>query len=536
LDAEQLGTAQEEIAKSYDDFPYESVPFPLSHPDRLATLGTLFGMKPPPVSSCRVLELGCASGGNLIPMACQLPGSEFLGMDLSANQVREGIKLIERLGLSNISLEHNDILALGDEIGKFDYIICHGVYSWVPEEVKDKILALCSGHLTRDGIAHISYNTYPGWHMREMIRNMMRYHVRQIDDTQTKVNQARALLDFLSTSVPTEDNPYGLHIKHELEVLRDMGDHYIAHEQLGVCNTPVYFHQFAEHAMRHGLQYLAESEFSKMLANNLSSEVATTLEKIGGDIIQKEQYMDFVRNRYFRSTLLCHKEQVLERSIDPGVISKSHLAAQVEPQSEALNFESPTQDLFKDCNGGKEFNVMNPITKVALILLNEAWPSSISFQSLCEKALAKLDRSKDDEIYRQYESPERALMTDLMQCYTANVVELRVCPVQFVTEVSNTPAVTPLARCQAEAGHSITNQRHERVVLIDFAQHVIRFLDGQHDRQSLVDELMTLLDDGVLVMTDKGEKMEDQVQARSNLQTLVDNILEQLPARAILIA
>jgi len=535
LDSEQLSTAQAEIAKSYDDFPYVSHPIPRSHPDLLATMGTLFGMTPPTVSSCRVLELGCASGGNLIPMAYQLPGSEFLGTDLSAKQVHEGTRLIEKLGLSNISLEHKDILDLGDEIGNFDYIIAHGVYSWVPAAVKDKILALCRGHLSPNGIAYISYNTYPGWHMREMIRNMMRYHVQQIDDAQMQVSQARALLDFLSTSVPTEDNPYGLYIKHELESIGNKDDYYIAHEHLDVVNTPVYFHQFAEHAMRHGLQYLAESEFSTMLANNLSPEVISTLGKIKGDIVQKEQYMDFVRNRYFRCTMLCHKEQVLERSIDPGVIAKFHIAAQVEPQTEALDLESLTQDLFKESNNGNQFKVRNPITKVALVLLNEAWPCTISFQSLCEKALAKLDRSKDDDIYQKFGSPERALMTDLLLCYTADVIELHVCPVQIVTEVSNTPVVTPLARCQAESGQSITNQRHERVDLADFSQHVIRFLDGKHDRQSLVDELMTLLDDGVLVMADKGEKIEDQVQARNNLQTLVDNILEQLPARAILI-
>ena len=303
-----------------------------------------------------------------------------------------------------------------------------------------------------------------------------------------------------------------------------------------MINTPVYFHQFAEHAIHNGMQYLAESKFNTMVANDLSPEVASTLGKIGRNIIQKEQYMDFVRNRYFRCTLLCHKEQVLERNIDPGVISKFHIAAQVEPQNESLNLDSLTQDLFKASNNGNQFTVRNPITKVALTLLNEAWPCTISFQSLCEKALAKLDRSKDDDFFQKSGSPERALMTELLLCYTADAIELHVCPVQIVTEVSNTPVVSQLARCQAEVGQSITNERHERVDIVEFARHVIRLLDGQHDREALVDELMTLLDDGVLAMTDKSANMEDPVQARSKLQALVDNVLEQLPAKAILIA
>jgi hypothetical protein len=68
---------------SYGDVPYVSQPFPQTHPDRLATLGRLFGLTPAPIPRCRVLELGCASGGNLIPLAYQLPESEFVGVNPS---------------------------------------------------------------------------------------------------------------------------------------------------------------------------------------------------------------------------------------------------------------------------------------------------------------------------------------------------------------------------------------------------------------------------------------------------------------------
>src|SRR5262245_46429032 len=82
---------------SYDEIPYESHPYPQSHPERLATVATLFGMTPPPIEACRVLELGCAAGGNLIPMAQTLPGSTFLGIELSARQADEGRATIEAL-------------------------------------------------------------------------------------------------------------------------------------------------------------------------------------------------------------------------------------------------------------------------------------------------------------------------------------------------------------------------------------------------------------------------------------------------------
>jgi cyclopropane fatty-acyl-phospholipid synthase-like methyltransferase len=155
---------------SYDKVPYESEPFVQTHPDRLATLGRLFGLSPVPITQCRVLELGCAGGGNLIPMACQLPQSRFVGVDFSKRQVEMGRKVIQVLSLSNIRIGLANIMDVDQTWGVFDYIICHGVYSWVADDVQEKILSIAKENLAENGIAYVSYNTYPGWHMREMIR------------------------------------------------------------------------------------------------------------------------------------------------------------------------------------------------------------------------------------------------------------------------------------------------------------------------------------------------------------------------------
>src|SRR5262249_21258700 len=161
---------------SYDEVPYTSHPFPQTHPDRLATVATLMGLRPAPVQRCRVLELGCVSGGNLIPMVATLPESRFVGLDLSLLQIESGRRQAEALGLKNVELLNRNLREVGPDLGQFDYVICHGVYSWVPPEIRDKILAICSQNLAPDGVAYVSYNTYPGWHMRGMIRDMMSYH------------------------------------------------------------------------------------------------------------------------------------------------------------------------------------------------------------------------------------------------------------------------------------------------------------------------------------------------------------------------
>lgn len=134
------------MVNAYDEVLYPGYPRSQTHPDRLATLATLFGMKPAPVERCRVLELACGDGGNLIPMALGLPESEFVGIDSAACPVAQGRTLSESLGLKNITLRQLDIMEVASDFGQFDYIIIAGLYSWVPPPVQDKILVTCKAH------------------------------------------------------------------------------------------------------------------------------------------------------------------------------------------------------------------------------------------------------------------------------------------------------------------------------------------------------------------------------------------------------
>src|SRR5262249_6262531 len=224
------------------------------------------------------------------------------------------------------------IMDVDHNTGQFDYIICHGVYSWVPAEVRDKILAICSQNLAPNGIAYVSYNTYPGWHIRGMIREMMAYHVRQFSDPKERVQQARAFVEFLTQAVGDPQTIYGGLLQIEADSLRKSSDTYIFHEHLEEVNRPVYFHEFAQSAAAHGLQYLAEAK-PHLLSQSLSVEAAKTLERIAGDLIAGEQYLDFVRNQTFRRTLLCHREVSLKRPPDPAQVQRLHATGLAQPSN-----------------------------------------------------------------------------------------------------------------------------------------------------------------------------------------------------------
>jgi SAM-dependent methyltransferase len=185
----------------YDEVPYQGGAYPQTNPERLATIATLFGMRPPPIEKCRVLEIGTADGSNLIPLSYIYPNSEFLGIDLSASQVATGNAIIRELGLKNIQLEALDIAELRNNTGVFDYIICHGVFSWVPRLIQDAIFDVCARLLTPNGIAYISYNTYPGWSFRGVARDIMCFHAGPFKRAEDKIEQACAMLRFVAESV-----------------------------------------------------------------------------------------------------------------------------------------------------------------------------------------------------------------------------------------------------------------------------------------------------------------------------------------------
>ena len=171
----------------YDAVAYPGHAFAQTHPARLATIAHFHGLKAASPQRMRVLELGCGRGGNLLPMAAQYPQSDFVGLDLSGSAIAKATIAQQELGLRNIAFHHRDILAVGDELGTFDYILVHGVYSWVPDIVREAILAIFGRLLTPHGIAYVSYNALPGCRLRDLARDVMLYATRDVHEPEERV-------------------------------------------------------------------------------------------------------------------------------------------------------------------------------------------------------------------------------------------------------------------------------------------------------------------------------------------------------------
>ena len=527
-------------AFSYDEVPYESHPFAQTHPSRLFTIGTLFGMRPTPVQRCRVLELGCAAGGNLIPMAEYLPDSEFVGLDLSARQIQDGTEMVKAFGFKNITLKHASIMDVNDSYGMFDYIICHGVFSWVPNDVQEKVFQICSKQLTPNGIAYISYNTYPGWHLRGMIRDMMRYHSERFNTPQLRTQQARALLDFLAQSVRQDGGAYSVLLKTELETLRTQADHYLYHEHLEEVNAPLYFYQFASRAKTHGLKYLGESRVGTMVTGNFGPEIEKTLRMLATDQIQAEQYMDFLRNRMFRETLICLERVQPNWAVNPEALRVLHVASAAKPvdaagqplQVATVNNEDNIS--YKSPNG-MSMATTRPLLKATMQVLGNNYPATIPFDVLRKQARELMGGDSADA--KLIAEDTQVIAIGLLNCYMgSDLIELHGMPINFVKQISDKPTATPMARFQATKSATVTNRRHEVVRLNDLDRHLVPLLDGKNDKAALVEKLILVAQSGALNVQRDGLTLYDANEIQQALNAIIEQAIGNVARMALLVS
>jgi len=525
-------TDAQEIVTSYDALTYDSHPYSATHPDHLATVAQLFGMQPPDVDSARVLELGCAAGGNLIPLALAIPSARFLGVDLSRRQIGEGVKLVGQLGLTNIELQHRSILDVGPEDGEFDYILCHGVFSWVDRDVQEKIFEICANQLSPQGVAYISYNTNPGWYLRGMVRQMMCFHSRQFNDPQTQIQQARALLDFLINAGSAGDETYHALLRRELEIIRGRQDSYLYHEHLEDVNDPLFFYEFVERAEKHRLRYLGESQFSEMVPANFGEHVNKTLTELQAGLIHTEQYLDFLRNRTFRRTLLCHQDVQLNRQLGPQQLSGLFVSSSLKPAETDANLSS-SDPLSFQTESGPTVTVTKPIHKAALVGLGEIWPEPVPFDSLAAFAYSKLGDVlvRDAENYEQEKADLGGLCLEL---FAKDLLELRNRPLRFTTEISERPVASPLSIQQAAEHPFVTSLAHQVVNLNDLTRKLLPQLDGGNDRAALREFLESLAEEGKIVIEQYGVK-QDAGMRPELLEKLLDRELKTLARNGVLI-
>jgi len=546
-------------ASAYDEVIYPSAIYPQTHPDRLATIAHLMGLGPAAVSGARVIELGCGDGANLITMAFGLPGSQFHGVDLAGEPIRKGNQLIHTLGLTNVSLRQLDLLETPADLGRFDFIIAHGLYSWVPAPARDKILALCGAHLADQGVAYVSYNAYPGNHLRDIVRHMMRFHVQNFSAPMEKVRQARALVKFAADAKP---NP-GLWqnvLKQQSERVSRYTDAGFFHDDLSAINQPFYFHEFMEQAAVHGLQYLSEADLPEMLGEGFGAEVTAMLRQLdSANVIVREQYLDFLKGRSFRQTLLCRRDTKLDRALKPErALALLAVAETRLVKPDAVISSSATEDFAGP--RGAVIGTSHPVVKAALVHLGNVFPQAVPVQDLVHlarercsgpvhstKASGSSSKSPGHAAGEamapgpprevSFASDAADLAEFLVRTCAMGFVELYTHAPPFTTHISEKPVASALARCQIQQGEVISTLRHQTYKVEGLlSQTLLRLLDGTHDHAALLRILGELLRSGAATITREGQPLANLAEAEAMLPSQLEENLRRLARAGVLVA
>jgi SAM-dependent methyltransferase len=405
-----------------------------THPDRLAAVGKLFGMAPAPVTGCRVLEIGCGDATNLICMAYALAASRFTGVDAAPEPLAIGQHVVDRLRLRNVTLLAQDLRWIGPAFGEFDYIMAHGVYSWVSMDIRDRLMAVCAERLAPNGIALISYNTPPGRAVRQLLRDALRFHTQAVVGPDAKLSEARHFLQFFLQS-RTMAEEWAPIVEREVQLMLERGDGGLFHDDLAPVNDPVYFHEFAAHAARHGLQYLGDAQPHEMIDQN------GVLEWAGDDVIAREQYLDFLKARRFRETLLCRGTVRLDRA----------------PLAEVMD-----GFCFSSAGRGVRVRAADEIVQRVALALDQVYPLPVRFEELVP-----------------YAGDRAALREILFSLVRGGFASLHIHDFPCEDSVTPRPTASALARLQAEDTDSVSNLLQQTVELDDAARKLIVFLDGK---------------------------------------------------------
>ena len=340
----------------YSELGYKSMPFPYTTPATLEAYAALVGVSAPNPKTARVLELGATYGGNIISQALFNPDATFVGVELSQEQVEKGNEVIANAGLTNVSLIQSDIASIGSEIGTFDYIIAHGVYSWIDDGVKDALLRLIDEHLAEDGIAYISYNTYPGWHTMEEVRQLMMFSNR--DKAQfnhkEKVLHGKTIGSIVGSQILKYDNLKERNSKFlgALRSVMQKDEYYVGHDHLEPNNDPVYFYQFNDHLGAHNLAYLCDADLTLSMVRSFDADIADTLDKLAlNDHVAQEQYLDFILDTTFRKSIICkakHAESVTYDMGNPKLVNSVPMRTIINNFTYTILFNEEALSMFEN--------------------------------------------------------------------------------------------------------------------------------------------------------------------------------------------
>ncbi|MEM6778951.1 MAG: methyltransferase regulatory domain-containing protein [Planctomycetota bacterium] len=472
----------------YDEIPYPDFIHLRTDPAHLAAIAQLHGVPSASPTSCRVLELGCGRGANLLSLASLYPESEFLGVDLSASQIEAGEQRRQLAGLSNVNLRQHDIQGGLIDQEPFDFIIAHGVYSWVPKSVRDQLLTICRDALSPQGLAVISFNAYPGWHMKSIARDILRDLASRPTGSADPTNAIEVARDHLAqiSEIVPKQSAYGMVLREQVALLAQSDLAYLHHEQFESVNDPCLFSDFAKDLSKRQLQHVADANVVSVEKTGLPKETRDELSKLPSTVA--EQRLDFLINRTFRESIITHESTKLRRDVDLAELETLELSSSIRlrwtTDDHDVEMRSETPVSFSTSSGLSGV-LRSAVTKAAVHCLGRAWPESMSWTTLVEESAVSCG------IGLQQSDANLLLQRDCWKLVETGLVQVRRGPIPCRRHAGERPRASRLARVIARdiiescRNAIVPTQRHTGVNMDTSVASVLDLLTGERSVQDL---------------------------------------------------
>ena len=528
-----------DLAAAYQALPYDDLTYPATHPARLHSLATLHALTPPEPQRARILELGCGPGGNPLALAAQLPDAEVVGVDLAAEPLQAAIASRDALGLRNLHLEARDLRTLPASWGSFDVIICHGVYSWVPPEVRPAILDTIAARLTPDGVAYLSYNAYPGWHARGLLRDVLR---RQVPPGPPRLRTAAARQVLAALAARADVGELSAWLTAELSLLETLSDSYLYFEHLAEHNQPFYVTEVADAAAARGLTVFADADPTTELTDPSDAVERDALVQVHGpgtgEVARLAGHaratgappparpawrsaveaLDLLTFRSFARSLLCHATaapQPREARRLAGARVRTDLRVEEEPDTASAPLVLTGAD-------ERQLVLRDPDLRALLGAIARSGPVGCPVDQLPVSERAGLGGG-------QAEVQRNAQLLDL---FSRGQIQVSWWQAPIAAAVGERPLAFALARRQAASNApTVTTLLHERCGVDTLDRVLLEHLDGGHDRPALHARVRAAQRSGRLVMSVEEEPVEDP----ELITALVEHKLQRLWHHGLLV-
>lgn len=437
----------------YQARPYPPMSHPVTHPMLVAAAATLAGLHPPMASSARILEVGCASGHNILPLAQAFPNATFTGVDFSTPAIELARAAASAAGLTNITFIQADLRTFDPGPQRFDYIIAHGVYSWVERDTQTALLNLCHHALSENGVACISYNVLPGWSLRQPLALLAGALAGHPSAATTSFQPLHGLPELLDAYFNEASTPYAQYLREVVHDMASKGKELLDFDDLAPINQPCYFVEFLDAAERAGLHYLGESNPSQNTPAEINDAAREKLKAYADDPRLLQQLIDFLLGRTFRSSLLCRAGAPLHELSAETILNLSARTT-LNHAGSIRDYAPGARMRFTTSSDDLVIELDHPVAKALLSTLIKVAPACPTLAESITAMHTLLPAGNFDT------SPPR-LARLIMDGVRHGWIELRSEPTALPAPPGEHPAMTPLHLYHAKRNEPLVDSYHQ---------------------------------------------------------------------------